>query len=25
MLEFTGDRKGSAGFGFSEGSAQRGL
>jgi len=25
MLEFTGDRKGSVGFGFQEGSAQRGL
>ena len=25
MLEFTGDRKGSVGFGFTEGSAQRGL
>ena len=25
MMEFTGDKKGSAGFGFKEGSAQRGL
>lgn len=25
MLEFTGDRKGNVGFGFKEGTAQRGL
>ena len=25
MMEFTGDKKGSSGFGFQEGTAQRGL